>query len=291
MSSLLIAPIEALTDSRLTDPERRVLLALFSFRGKDTNTVWPALPTLGKVALVNDPARVSKLTSSLAEKGWLTKKKKGFTGGNEYHLTVPPEASSEHAERIVHDANLAPETKLAGNTNTNLASETKSNLVPETKYKEQTIDHTSEHKTPPVSPLRGKTRQLPADFTLTPTLRNRAEAYWASKQRTDLDADDEFELFTAHHRGRGTRAADWDATWQTWYGNAVRFNRKPRENTYAIREQPRRESRAERADREYREALAIMDARDRAAGAAPLAPDGGVVHGQVVVEHGQVLRR
>ena len=176
MSSLLIAPIEALTDARLTDPERRVLLALFSFRGKDTNTVWPALPALGKVALVNDPARVSKLTSSLAEKGWLTKRKKGFTGCNEYHLTVPPEASSEHAERIVHDANLAPEAKLAGNTNTN--------LVPDTKCNEQTIEHTSEHKTPPVSPPRGARTGAPFDLLTPPIGVNRdAWADWIAHRR------------------------------------------------------------------------------------------------------------
>jgi hypothetical protein len=184
MSSLLIAPIEALTDARLTDPERRVLLALFSFRGKDTNTVWPALPALGKVALVNDPARVSKLTSSLAQKGWLTKRKKGFTGCNEYHLTVPPEASAEHAETIAHDANLAPETKLAGNTNTNLASETKSNLVPDAKCNEQTIEHTSEHKTPPVSPPRGARTGAPFDL-LTPPIGVDRDAWadWIAHRR------------------------------------------------------------------------------------------------------------
>jgi len=142
--SLLIAPIEALTDARLSDPERRVLLALFSFRGKNTNTVWPSLPALGALALVNDPARVSKLTTSLAAKGWLTKRKKGFTGCNEYALMVPPEAVSPAENLLAPDANLAPDTKLARGAKSNLVPETKSNLVPETKCNEQTIEHTSE---------------------------------------------------------------------------------------------------------------------------------------------------
>ncbi len=148
---MLIAPIEALTDARLSDPERRVLLALFSFRGKDTNTVWPSLPVLGAIALVNDPARVSKLTSSLAEKGWLTKRKKGFTGCNEYALMVPPEAVSEAVEPLAADANLAPETKLERRAKSNLVSQTKSNLVPETKYKEHTSEHKNSGGKPPVS--------------------------------------------------------------------------------------------------------------------------------------------
>ncbi|MBP9032559.1 MAG: hypothetical protein KBG29_01610 [Pseudomonadales bacterium] len=149
--SLLIAPIDALTDPRLSDPERRVLLALFSFRGKDTNTVWPSLPSLGKIAHVNDPARVSKLTSSLAAKGWLTKRKKGFTGCNEYCLMVPAEAAESAAELLAQDANLAPETKLARRAMSNLVSQTKSNLAPETKYKEQTIEQEDSGGKPPVS--------------------------------------------------------------------------------------------------------------------------------------------
>jgi hypothetical protein len=167
--SLVIAPIEALTDQRLSDPERRVLLALFSFRGRDTNTVWPSLPALGAVALIKDPARVSKLTSSLAKKGWLTKRKKGFTGCNEYSLMVPPEAAfeglEEDVELLAAHANLAPQTKLGGGTKSNLVCETKSNLVSETKYKEQTIEHTNEQ----VIPGDKSPESQPADSGVLPT--------------------------------------------------------------------------------------------------------------------------
>lgn len=133
---LIVAPLEVLTDRRLTDPERRVLLALFSFRGKNTNTVWPGLDSIADRAMVNDRGRVSKLTTSLAAKGWLTKKKRGFTGCNEYTLSVPETESL--------DSNLAPDTKLDADTNSNLAPDTNSNLAPDAKYKEQTKEQTIE---------------------------------------------------------------------------------------------------------------------------------------------------
>ena len=99
---------------------------------------------------------------------------------------------------------------------------------------EPTIESTNNLRPPPIgAPPAKKPRQLPDDFTLTTVLRSRAETYWASKQRTDLDVDDEFVMFTAHHRSRGTRAVVWEDAWTTWYGNAVRFNRKPPENPRA----------------------------------------------------------
>lgn len=85
--NLLVAPLEALTDSLLSDPERRVLLALFSYRGKVTELVFPSLDALSERSNINDKTRISKITTSLAKKGWLTKKKKGFTGCNQYTMT------------------------------------------------------------------------------------------------------------------------------------------------------------------------------------------------------------
>lgn len=155
--SLLIAPLEALIDDRLTDSERRVLLALFSWRGKDTNTVWPGLEAIAERALIKDTARVSKLTSSLAKKGWLTKKKRGFTGTNKYTLTVPdipaklegdanqePDTNKGEDANLGNSPNLAPDTKLAGDAISNLAPDTKSNLASDAKCNEQTTEHSKE---------------------------------------------------------------------------------------------------------------------------------------------------
>ncbi len=118
--SLLIAPLEALTDSLLSDPERRVLLALFSYRGKVTELVFPSLDALAERSLIKDKTRVSKITTSLAKKGWLTKKKKGFTGCNQYTMCMP-----ERLTNLDSETKLAPQTKLDANTNSNLDSDTK----------------------------------------------------------------------------------------------------------------------------------------------------------------------
>jgi hypothetical protein len=138
--TLLVAPLEALTDRELSDPERRVLLVLFSFRGKNTNTVWPSVMSIAERANIKDHTRVSKLTTSLSKKGWLAKKKRGFTGCNEYELTVPARLSNLDSE-----TNLAPETNMDGDTCSNLDSETSSNLDSDAKYKEQTNEQTKEH--------------------------------------------------------------------------------------------------------------------------------------------------
>lgn len=138
LMSLLIAPLEALTDELLSDPERRVLLALFSFRGKTTELVWPSTEEIAGRANIKDKTWISKLTKSLSEKGWLEKRKRGFTGGNEYKLKLPA--------RFCEDAspNLDSEPKLGANTNSNLGSQSNSNLDSEPKCNEQTIEQTNE---------------------------------------------------------------------------------------------------------------------------------------------------
>lgn len=138
--NLLVAPLEALTDKLLTDTERRVLLALFSFRSKSSNVVWPSTASIAERANIGDIPRVSKITSSLAEKGWLTKKKKGFTGCNEYRLTFPERLNTNLAEFT----NLEELPNLDQNTNTNLAEFTNSNLANFTKCNEQSIEQSNE---------------------------------------------------------------------------------------------------------------------------------------------------
>jgi len=153
--SLLVAPLEALTDSLLSDPERRVLLALFSYRGKVTELVFPSLDALAARSNINDKTRVSKITTSLAKKGWLTKKKKGFTGCNQYTMCMP--------ERLT---NLDSETNLA--LETNLDTDTKSNLDSDTKYdvglrdQVQVTHQLTNHINKPIP--KNKKSEAPLDF-------------------------------------------------------------------------------------------------------------------------------
>ncbi len=145
--AFLVAPLEALTDSRLTDPERRVLLALFSWRSKTSPVVWPSTEEIAVRANIKDRTWVSKLTTSLSQKGWLEKKKRGFTGGNEYTLKAPPIDASE--SNLGSQSNLDNKTNSKLDNGTNLDSQSKlgadalSKLDSEPKCNEQTIEQTN----------------------------------------------------------------------------------------------------------------------------------------------------
>lgn len=150
MNKIVIAPIEVITDRNLSDPERRVLLILYSFKGKTGESVFPSIDVIAEMAGYADKTRISKITKSLEIKGWLTKKRRGFTGGNSYSLLVP-------------EYKLAPEAKLDHDTNTKLDVEANTKLAPEAKYKEQpteqpieqtnnTVDHKPEKILKPKKP-------------------------------------------------------------------------------------------------------------------------------------------
>ena len=152
--NLLVAPLEALTDSLLSDPERRVLLALFSYRGKVTELVFPSLDALSERSNINDKTRISKITTSLAKKGWLTKKKKGFTGCNQYTMCMP-----ERLTNLDSDAKLVLDTKLDVDTKPNLDSDAKYDvgLRDQVQVTHQITNHINK-------PIPKKKKSLPLDF-------------------------------------------------------------------------------------------------------------------------------
>jgi len=152
--SILVAPLEALTDSLLSDPERRVLLALFSYRGKVTELVFPSLDALSERSNINDKTRISKITTSLAKKGWLTKKKKGFTGCNQYTMCMP-----ERLTNLDSDAKLVLDTKLDADTKPNLDSDAKCDvgLSCHVQRTDQITNHINK-------PIPKKKKSPPLDF-------------------------------------------------------------------------------------------------------------------------------
>jgi hypothetical protein len=86
----LCAPLSVLIDDRLSKSERLVLMGLYSFHNYKTDRpVFPSRTSLAKRSDLNNTTRVTELTNSLAQKGWLTKKRKGFTNLIDYRLHVP----------------------------------------------------------------------------------------------------------------------------------------------------------------------------------------------------------
>ena len=76
----------------------------------------------------------------------------------------------------------------------------------------------------PAKAVKKKT-SLKDDFILTKHKAGLANTYWEKKGRSDLDVREIFEQFTTYCRANGKRFADWNAAWQTWYVNAVKFER------------------------------------------------------------------
>ena len=86
----LCAPLSVLIDDRLSKSERLVLLGLYSFHDyKSERPVFPSRTALATRSDLNNTTRVTELTNSLALKGWVTKKRKGFTNLIDYRLHIP----------------------------------------------------------------------------------------------------------------------------------------------------------------------------------------------------------
>jgi len=75
--------------------------------------------------------------------------------------------------------------------------------------------------------IRAKTLD---EFPLPDEWRNSAKTYWAKKNRSDLDPDEEFIKFQDNHIAKGSKSKDWSRNWRTWYTNAVQFT-KPQAKT------------------------------------------------------------
>lgn len=72
-------------------------------------------------------------------------------------------------------------------------------------------------------PKKKRKTRLPDNFCFTQKLRDLACNYWVSKNRPDINPDEQFESFVNHHRAKGSTMACWESAWKTWYANAVRF--------------------------------------------------------------------
>jgi hypothetical protein len=82
-------PIEVFLDKRLTLEQVRVLGALFSFRSKNSDTVWPSRQAIANRCGMH-LSNISTATSALVRLGWLTKDGKGgHSKATRYTITVP----------------------------------------------------------------------------------------------------------------------------------------------------------------------------------------------------------
>lgn len=90
MSTLIIAPLELLS-ADLTPSELKVALALYSFRNRTTDTVWPGYEAIGLRCGIADISKISKVIKALCKKGFLEANTTRARGESrrEYRLILP----------------------------------------------------------------------------------------------------------------------------------------------------------------------------------------------------------
>ena len=81
-------------------------------------------------------------------------------------------------------------------------------------------DPTRKSQTPSVSaPRQAATTSTPDVFPISEAMER-----WAREKHPSVtDLEGQTERFLDHHRGKGSRQADWVATWRTWIRNAEKF--------------------------------------------------------------------
>jgi len=120
----------------ITPNEMRVLIGLLSFRNKNTGLCNPGLDTLAE-RICLDRWATSRASSSLAKKGYVKKKRKGFSGRQGYKLNLPDDSL------LTEKRNNADQT-IAEN-NQPVLSETVKNSVAENSQ-EQITDNITNNK-------------------------------------------------------------------------------------------------------------------------------------------------
>jgi hypothetical protein len=114
----------------------KVLIALYSFRGKSTNLVYPKRATLSKRCGYSERT-ISRITTELEKAGWLVKEGSGGRSApSHYTLTVPDLETVSEVETVSDsDIKTVPEPS------------TKTVSEPD-RGKEHTNEHTNEQKEP-----------------------------------------------------------------------------------------------------------------------------------------------
>lgn len=239
MGKFIKVPEEVLFDPELTDPERRVLLALYSFADNDTGKCYPGAEKLMAKAKVKLESYLSRITGSLVKKGWLAKKRLGYSGKQTYRVSVPSRLANSdlfHEEPVLHGEcknDLHGECKKGEGENTsecknNLHGECKNILHGECKNRELTNELTKE-----LTKDHRQERELPRSniFTLSPRDKKYTidDVGWCfgddafdvlCRVRPDLvnHGDEIASSFVLYFRETGEQKTTqgWQARWERW---------------------------------------------------------------------------
>jgi len=145
-AQISVVPIEVIQDRRLTLEQTRVLIALFSFRNKVTNTVWPSRSAIAERTGIH-PSNISSATTALVALGWLTK---GGLGGHSkatrYTLCAPDFAAPAAQTTVAERATVADSATVAERATATVADSATRPIADSATRKEQSIEQSNEQK-------------------------------------------------------------------------------------------------------------------------------------------------
>lgn len=142
-SQFAVVPLEVVQDRRLTLEQTRVLVALFSFRNKVTNTVWPSRAAIAERTGMH-PSNISSATTALVNLGWLMKEGTGgHSKATRYTLCVPDLAKPE---TVARSATVAESATVAQSATQTVAESATPPVAQSATRKEQSIEQSIEQK-------------------------------------------------------------------------------------------------------------------------------------------------
>lgn len=229
-----IVPIEVCMDHRLTLTQIRVLVALFSFRNKDTGVAKVKRSTLSERCGYPE-TRISKTTSELVNLGWILKEGKGgFSQPSSYQVTTPDlttitklvtvQGGTTVTEHVtVSDAVTVTEpvtvthsvtvTEPVTTTVTEPVTPTVTKPVTRIKRTEQSNEQSNEQS------YRGK----PSLMVEAAVLTDDWLAIATGRGMTKATALLEFEKFKLYHLEKKTVSDAWGRQWSRWCLNWVSY--------------------------------------------------------------------
>lgn len=224
-----LIPIEVIKDKRLTLEQTRVLIALFSFRGEETNVVWPSREAIAERTGMS-LARISEATTALAKLGWL---KKSGSGGRSmatrYTITVPQQGTvTEQGTVPQQGTKRCPNGELNGaltgngqrtyqEHTKNIPVEVASATARAQDKARLAVTQSSPGRQATTKPKQDSGSRLPADWVLPMEW-----AEWALREQPTWTEDHVrkvaacFRDYWVAKAGSSARKLDWGATWRNW---------------------------------------------------------------------------
>ena len=200
----------------------KLVLICMADYADDKGRCWPSFQKLSERC---DMSRrhVIRVVADLEGMGFVRRVEERPYKPTIYALNIP--ASDTHVTRTEEEV-VTPRSLVSPETLVTPMSPTSDTHVTTTSDIAMSPKPPVNHQEPPESaPARGSrqskngTTPIPADFEVTERMYGWAMGNGLTRKQIDADT----EQFIDYHRGKGSRQADWVATWRTWIRNTGKF--------------------------------------------------------------------